>query len=135
MANKYVGYPIERMPKTNTKRNRKQRGSGLTNAPLSYLDASYKEPSGPAGSIVNIFEAGLARPALNMTGGARTRRSVRHSVRHSVRRKGSRKVMRGGFYPGVMGAFIQNAKMLIPAAGVSCYRMFKNFNKTRKNRY
>jgi len=131
MANKYVGDPIERMPKTNTKRNRKQRGSGLTNAPLSYLDASYKEPSGPAGSIVNIFEAGLARPALNMTGGARTRRSVRHSVR----RKGSRKVMRGGFYPGVMGAFIQNAKMLIPAAGVSCYRMFKNFNKTRKNRY
>jgi hypothetical protein len=127
MANKYVGDPIERMPKTNTKRNRKQRGSGLTNAPLSYLDVSYKEPSGPAGSIVNIFEAGLARPALNMTGGARTRRSVR--------RKGSRKVMRGGFYPGVMGAFIQNAKMLIPAAGVSCYRMFKNFNKTRKNRY
>jgi hypothetical protein len=115
------------MPKTTTKRNRKQRGSGLTGAPLSYLDASYKEPSGSAGSVVNVSEAGLARPALNMTGGARSRRRVKH--------KGSRKVMRGGFSPGVMGAFIQNAKMLIPAAGVSCYRMFKNFNKTRKNRY
>ena len=133
MANKYVGDPIERMPKTTAKRNRKQRWSGLTSAPLSYLDASYKEPSGPAGSVVNVSEAGLARPALNMTGGARTRRRV--TRRDSVRRKGSRKVMRGGFYPGVMGAFIQNAKMLIPAAGVSCYRMFKNFNKTRKNRY
>ena len=133
--NKYVGDPIERMPKTTTKRNRKQRGSGLTGAPLSYLDASYKEPSGPAGSVVNVSEAGLARPALNMTGGARSRRRVKYSVKHSVKHKGSRKVMRGGFSPGVMGAFIQNAKMLIPAAGVSCYRMFKNFNKTRKNRY
>ena len=99
-------------------------GGGM---PLSYLDKGYTEPSAPAGSVINIAEAGLARPALNHTGGSRkSRRSKRSTYK-------KRKV--GGFSAGVMGSFLQNAKMLAPMAGITGYRMFKNFNKTKKNRY
>ena len=128
-TNKYVGNQVERMPQT---RHRRQRGSGLFAAPLSYLESSYREPSASAGSTVNVSQAGLARPSLNMTGGSRNRRS--HRLRRS-RGMTLRKVMRGGFFPGVMGAFVQNAKSLIPVVGVTGYRMFKNFNKTKRNRY
>jgi hypothetical protein len=38
-----------------------------------------------------------------------------------------------------MGSFVQNAAMLTPAAGITCYRMIKNFKvkgktKTRKTK-
>lgn len=117
------------MPNTKKNRTRNQRGSGIFGAPLSYIDPSYKEPSGPAGSTVNVSEVGLARPSLNMTGGARRRYRRRHLATRS------KKVMHGGFFPGVMGSFVQNAKLLVPTAGITAYRMYKNFNKTKKNRY
>jgi hypothetical protein len=115
------------MPQT---RHRRQRGSGIFGAPLSYLNSLYREPSASAGSTVNVSQVGLARPSLNMTGGSRRSQRRRHSRGMTLR-----KVMRGGFFPGVMGAFVQNAKSLIPAVGVTGYRMFKNFNKTKRNRY
>ena len=97
-------------------------GGGM---PLSYVDKSYMGPSAIAGSTVNVSEPLLARPALNHTGGSRPRRKTRCR----------RCVKVGGFSPGVMGSFIQNAKSLIPAVGITGYRMWKNFGKTRKNRY
>ena len=105
--------------------------------PLSFLQPFYREPSAAAGSTVNVSQVGLARPVLNLTGGSRHRRSHRRShTRSHTRRKVTRKrVMKGGFLPSIMGSFIQNAKMLIPVAGVNAYRMYKNFNSTRKNRY
>ena len=94
--------------------------------PLSYLHRTYTEPSGPAGSTVNVSEAGLARPALNLTGGRRRRKRSSRSCRTCKKR--------GGFYPGVMGSFLQNAQTLLPAVGITGLRMFKNYNKTKKNR-
>jgi len=120
--NKYIKHNIE-MPKT--RQNRKQRAGGL---PLSYLQRGYVEPSGSAGSTVNTAQVGLARPVLNATGGAR--RTHKHR-----RRKTYKRVMKGGFFPGVMGSFLQNAKSLLPATAVAAYRTFKNYNKTRKNGY
>ena len=111
-------------------RTRKQRAGAM---PLSYVDKHYLEPSGPAGSNLNVSQVGLARPVLNLTGGSRDRRSHRRS--HKRSRVTRKRVMRGGFFPGVMGAFIQNAKSLLPVTAVTGYRMFKNFNKTAKNRY
>jgi hypothetical protein len=113
------------MPKT--RRNRKQRAGAM---PLSYLQKGYVEPSGSAGSMVNVSQVGLARPALNHTGGARRRHRQR---KH--RRRTNKKIMKGGFSPGVMGPFIHNAKSLLPATAVTAYKMFSNFNKTKKNRY
>jgi hypothetical protein len=43
--------------------------------------------------------------------------------------------MKGGFFPGVMGSFLHNAKSLLPATAVAAYNTFKNFNKTKRNRY
>lgn len=110
---------LERMPK---RHRRNYSGGGM---PLSYLNKHYVEPSAIAGSRVNVSEPLLARPVLNHTGGSRVRRKTRCR----------RCVKVGGFSPGVMGSFIQNAKALIPAVGVTGYRMWKNFGKTRKNRY
>jgi hypothetical protein len=101
--------------------------------PLSYLDKSYTEPSASAGVDRNISEVGLARPVLNHTGGSRKKRT-RHT-RKRVRKMTYKHRKVGGFVPSVMGGFIQNAKMLIPAAGINGYRMWKNYNKTKKNRY
>jgi hypothetical protein len=108
-----------------TRKNRKQRAGGM---PLSYLQKGYVEPSATAGSNVNVSQVGLARPVLNATGGARRRR------RHH-KNKSHKKIMKGGFFPGVMGSFIQNAKSLLPATAVAAYNTFKNFNKTKRNRY
>ena len=90
---------------------------GANAAPLSYVDPTYKEPSVPAGSNVLASVPGLARPVINATGGSRKRKT------------------RGGFYPSVMGGFVNNASRLIPAAGVTAYRMYKKGGKaTRKVR-
>jgi len=101
--------------------------------PLSFLEPFYREPSAAAGSNVNVSQVALARPVLNHTGGSRHGRKRSHRRSHkSVTRK---RVMKGGFIPSVMGSFVQNAKMLLPAVGVNAYRMYMNFNKTRRNRY
>jgi hypothetical protein len=107
-------------------RQKKQRAGGM---PLSFLEPFYREPSAAAGSNVNVSQVALARPVLNLTGGSR------HSRRRSRRRVTRKRVMKGGFIPSVMGSFVQNAKMLLPAVGVNAYRMYMNFNKTRRNRY
>jgi hypothetical protein len=102
--------------KRNT-RNKRYRGGATSTAPLSYVNNSYREPSGYAGSNVLISEPGLARPALQHTGGRRSRK--------------------GGFYPSVMGPFINNAIRLAPASAITAYRMTRNYrssSKTRKNR-
>ena len=95
--------------------------------PLSYLSRSYVEPSAPAGVDRLGAEPLLARPSLSQTGGAR-RRGTRNHKR--------RRVTRGGFSPSIMGSFVQNAAMLTPAAGITCYRMIKNFkgNNTKKTK-
>jgi len=107
-----------------TRKNRKQRAGAM---PLSYLQKGYVEPSGSAGSTVNVSQVGLARPVLNATGGARRK--------HRSRSRTHKKIMKGGFFPAVMGSFLQNAKSLLPATAVAAYRTFKNYNKTGKNRY
>jgi hypothetical protein len=119
------------------KRHRRNYVGGAVHAPLSYVDSSYKEPSASAGSTVNVSEPMLARPALNHTGGARKRSktSTKYTKKYKTKRCTYKKNKVGGFSASVMGSFIQNAKMLMPAAAVSGYRMFKNFNTTKKNRY
>jgi len=109
----------------NTRRNRKQRAGGM---PLSYLQRGYIEPISAAGSTVNISQVALARPVLNATGGARR-------THFSKKRRRYKRGMKGGFYPNVMGAFLNNAKSLLPATAVAAYKTFKNFKKTRKNQY
>ena len=92
--------------------------------PHSYVNNAYREPSASAGSNVLGSVAGLARPALNPTGGKRTRK-----LRGKKHRKGTKrcKCMKGGFYPSVMGSFLQNASRLTAAVGVSAYRMIANY--------
>ena len=103
--------------------------------PLSFLDNTYREPSASAGSNHNISQAGLARPVLNHTGGRRSTRSTR-SMRSKRNKQTCRRCKKvGGFYPSVMGSLVRNAQALIPAAGITAYRMWNNFGKTRKNRY
>jgi hypothetical protein len=109
-----------------TRKNRKQRAGAM---PLSYLQKGYVEPSATAGSTVNVSQVGLARPVLNATGGARRKH------RSKTRSRTHKKIMKGGFFPGVMGSFLQNAKSLLPATAVAAYNTFKNFNKTKRNRY
>ena len=109
--------------------------------PLSFLDSNYKEPSGAAGGTVNVSEVALARPVLNHTGGNRTSRAKKSKTRAKTMAKAKRRShcrtckKIGGFYPSVMGSLVRNAQSLIPAAGITGYRMLKNFGKTRKNRY
>ena len=112
----FGGTRRNKITKRNT-RNKRYRGGGTSSAPLSYVNNSYREPSGYAGSNVLISEPGLARPSLNHTGGRRSRK--------------------GGFYPSIMGPFINNAAKLAPATAVTAYRMVRNYkssSKTRKNR-
>jgi hypothetical protein len=95
--------------------------------PLSYVNPTYREHSAYSGVNRVISEPGLARPSINHTGGRRSRRKSRKSRK-------TRKT-KGGFYPSVMGAFVQNASRFIPAAGVAGYRMVKNYKKaSRKQR-
>ena len=108
--------------------------------PLSFLDSNYKEPSAAAGSTVNVSEVGLARPVLNHTGGSRaSSRASSRATRKNKKAKAKRHCRTckkiGGFYPSVMGSLVRNAQSLLPAAGITGYRMWKNFGKTKKNRY
>jgi len=115
------------------KRHRRQNAGGM---PLSFLDSNYKEPSAAAGGTVNVSEVALARPVLNHTGGKRTRNKKNKTRSKAKRRSHCRTCKKiGGFYPSVMGSLVRNAQALIPAAGITGYRMLKNFGKTRKNRY
>ena len=107
--------------------------------PLSYLKVGYTEPSASAGSNVQVSEAGLARPVLNATGGKRSNRRSKRSNRRSHSKKQTRRrggscgcMKKGGFYPTVMGGFLQNASRLVPAVVYSGYKLLKN--KTRKSR-
>ena len=111
--------------------------------PLSYLNTGYSEPgtSSRLGSNLMISEAGLARPSINHTGGRRNKRKnnlrTRRINRRNHRVRGTCRVCvkKGGFTPSVMGSFIQNASSLMPAVGVTGYRMWHNFGKTKKNQY
>lgn len=105
----------------------KQFGGGL---PLSYLNSAFKEPSASAGSNVLLSQAGLARPVLNATGGTRRKRNVKKTRKRNIR---------GGFYPSVMGGFVNNASRLLVPAGVVGYRMcrkatFKNKKRGSSNK-
>jgi hypothetical protein len=106
----------------------KNQMGGANQAPLSYLNKGYQEPSSFEGVNRLGSETMLARPVLNPTGGQRSKRS-NHSRKNrcNTRRK-------GGFYPSVMGGLINNGAKLIPAAGVQAYRMVRNYKKSRKNR-
>lgn len=86
--------------------------------PLSYLSRTYTEPSASAGADRLGAESLLARPSLSQTGGTRKHRR--------------RRVTHGGFSPSIMGSFVQNAAMLTPAAGITCYRMIKNYKGLTK---
>ena len=128
------------------KRHRRQYAGGM---PLSYLNSGYSAPgtTTTAGSNLMISEPGLARPSINHTGGKRNMRSIKKSRKNlsqtrRVNRRNHRArgtcrvcVKKGGFTPSVMGSFIQNASSLMPAVGVTGYRMWHNFGKTKKNRY
>lgn len=106
---------------------RRYAGGGLPSGagfPLSYTTPSYREPSASAGNNVQISEPGLARPVLNPTGGGRRRSTLRKN----------RNVKVGGFYPSVMGSFLQNAAGIVPATVYSGYKLLKNNKKkSRKN--
>ena len=94
--------------------------------PLSYLNPNYLEPSASTGTNVSGAEPGLARASLNLTGGRRTKKTVKG---------GKCGCVKGGFYPSVMGNFVANTARLIPATLFATYRMFKNSKtKTRKQR-
>jgi hypothetical protein len=96
---------------------------GASQAPLSYLNRAYQEPSASEGYNRLGSETMLARPVLNPTGGRRKRT-----------RKHTRRNRKGGFYPSVMGGLINNGAKLLPAASVQAYRMVRNYKKSRKNR-
>jgi len=94
---------------------RKQRGGeGVSaGAPLSYFDASYKEPSAPAGHNVGNPIPGfplIVRSGLPVIG------------------------QQGGFYPSVMGGVVQNAGLLIPVAARQGMNLFSKYKKTRTTR-
>jgi hypothetical protein len=113
------------------KRHRRQNAGGM---PLSFLDSSYKEPSASAGYDRLGSQVGLARPVINHTGGRR--KLTRKVHRKHKAKKGCRTCKKvGGFYPSIVGNFVRNAQALIPAAGITGYRMWNNFGKTKKNRY
>jgi hypothetical protein len=114
------------------KRHRRQNAGGM---PLSFLDSTYKEPSASAGSNHNISQVGLARPVLNHTGGSRRKLTRKRHRKHTSKRSCRTCKKVGGFYPSIVGSFVRNAQALIPAAGITGYRMWNNFGKTRKNRY
>ena len=115
------------------KRHRRQNAGGM---PLSFLDSSYKEPSVSAGYDRLGAQVGLARPVINHTGGRRSTRRTKAKKR-TVRKRSSCRTCKkvGGFYPSIVGSFVRNAQSLIPAAGITGYRMWNNFGKTKKNRY
>ena len=121
----------------NTRRNSMSGGA----MPLSYVNSTYREPSAWAGSNVLGSQPGLARPVLNATGGMRrmrkrsTRKRSTRKGKRSTRKRSTRKGKRhGGFYPGVMGPFLQNATRLVPATVISGYKMVKNYKRSRSNR-
>jgi len=108
---------------------RKYAGGGLPTGagfPLSYTTPSYKEPSASAGSNLQISEPGLARPVLNPTS-AVLRGGRRRKTQRKQRNRKNLKV--GGFYPSVMGSFLQNAAGIVPATIYSGYKLFKNDKK------
>ena len=110
---------------------RKYAGGGLPTGagyPLSYTTPSYKEPSASAGSNLQISEPGLARPVLNPTS-AVLRGGRRRTQRN---RKNTRNLKVGGFYPSVMGSFLQNAAGIVPATLYSGYKLFKNDKKASR---
>lgn len=89
----------------------KQTGGSM---PLSFMSRNYLEPQGSAGSTMLGSQPLFARPPIPMTGGSRKHR--------------------GGFSPSVMGSFVQNGAMLLPAAGITGYRMIKNYKNPTRTR-
>lgn len=115
------------------KRHRRQNAGGM---PLSFLDSSYKEPSASAGYDRLGSQVGLARPVINHTGGMRSTRRTKVNKKTMGKRQSCRTCKKvGGFYPSIMGSLVRNAQALVPAVGITGYRMWNNFGKTKKNRY
>jgi hypothetical protein len=107
---------------------------GAAMAPLSYLNPSYREPSSSAGPHALHSEPGLARPSINATGGARSRKTrCRRKHKHT-----RRCLKKGGFFPPVsaLGSFMRSAPTLAVPAAVSGYHMLRNYkaSSTRRNR-
>ena len=119
----------KRTQRKSRRQMRKYAGGGLPTGagfPLSYTTPSYKEPSASAGSNLQISEPGLARPVLNPTS-AVLRGGRRRKTQRKQRNRKNLKV--GGFYPSVMGSFLQNAAGIVPATIYSGYKLFKNDKK------
>jgi hypothetical protein len=119
----------KRTQRKSRRQMRKYAGGGLPTGagfPLSYTTPSYKEPSASAGSNLQISEPGLARPVLNPTS-AVLRGGRRRNTQRKQRNRKNLKV--GGFYPSVMGSFLQNAAGIVPATIYSGYKLFKNDKK------
>ena len=106
-----------------------RQGGGAYGAPLSYVNNNYREPvSGPGYDMLR-FQPGLARPAINPTGGRRKTRGRRSgTTRKNMGRR------RGGFYPSVMGSFTSNGASLLPATLYSGYKFVKNYKSRRSTR-
>jgi hypothetical protein len=125
---KQTRYRTKRRTQRKSRRHtRRYAGGGLPSGagfPLSYTTPSYREPSASAGSNLQISEPGLARPVLNPIGGGR---------RNRLTQRKNRNVKVGGFYPSVMGSFLQNAAGIVPATLYSGYKLFKNNKTSRKN--
>ena len=108
---------------------------GALGMPLSYLNRNYTEPSASEGSNLLQSQVGLARSVINPTGGKRKLNTRKYKKADKHTRKCKNKCKKsGGFYPSVMGSFIQNAARLMPAAAITGYRMTRNYNKTRRHR-
>ena len=109
-------------------------------APLSYLNHTYREPSSSAGPHALYSQPGLARPSISATGGSRSRK-----LKCTKKHKHTRRCMRskGGFFPppSMLGPLMRSAPSLVVPAGVTAYRMLRNYkgkrasrkNRTRKN--
>lgn len=91
--------------------------------PLSYVNPSFREPSAFSGPNRVFSEVGLARPAMQHTGGRRSKRTRSRRLRR-----------RGGFYPSVMGGVLSSGPKLLPVAAVTGYRMCKNYKKSSTKR-
>lgn len=111
-----------RTRKQRRQRSRKQRGGGVT-LPLAYFQdgAQFDGTSASeTGAGLAATSAAWVRTPLSQTGGRRRRRS-----------------QRGGFAPGIMGAFVVNGARLAPMAlylGSKMYRAARGTMATIKGR-
>lgn len=116
---------IARISKMLARKSRKQRGGGVS-MPLAYFQdgaqyngtSAYETGAGLAGT-----SAAWVKAPLSQTGGRRrTQRNQKNQRGGSGRL--SRRNQRGGFGPGIMGAFVVNGARLAPMALYLGRKMF-----------